>query len=245
MLRRVFSTIFYPSVTETESDASTIAHAQRAIAEQHQRVGRLCAELEDSQRAQNAAEEQNNTLKETVHTLESRLRRSERTISEAQNAVSHWHTQAMDADRLRGEADAARQEQAALLKSRTADLRGAEAFLTTADTLSGEEVCGHLDALNHDILSLAASIAEDPNLVFASESSPPVTLPPVPERLHAVIAALVSRDQSEDPTFLQLAVQHSICHHIAVVASTFSIGLLPEQANLFANLYSQVHRSCE
>jgi hypothetical protein len=55
----------------------------------------------------------------------------------------------------------ARHAQAAqLLETRTLELRGAEAFLTKADALSGADIIGMLNTLNSEIYQTAALVAE-------------------------------------------------------------------------------------
>ena len=47
-----------------------------------------------------------------------------------------------------------------LLEARTLELKGAEAFLTKADTLSGADIIGMLNSLNSEIYQIAALVAE-------------------------------------------------------------------------------------
>lgn len=59
-----------------------------------------------------------------------------------------------------------------LLQVRTADLRGAEAFLTTADQYSGADIVNMVKSLNAEIFQAAAFMAElleDPSTVAAEE----------------------------------------------------------------------------
>ncbi|KAG5644299.1 hypothetical protein DXG03_008717 [Asterophora parasitica] len=107
----------------------------------------------------------------------------------------------------------------ALLEARTMELRGAEAFLTKADALSGADVISMLNTLNSEIYQTAAIVAE--SFDFRSDggrdegetSSEDVA---TMEEVHVSTSEIVgsrmlemlrSSKHHEDPTLVQIAFQ--------------------------------------
>ncbi|KAG6885092.1 hypothetical protein C0993_005975 [Termitomyces sp. T159_Od127] len=104
-----------------------------------------------------------------------------------------------------------------LLDTRTQELRGAEAFLTRADTLSGAEVIDLVNTLNSEIYQTAALVAEafDYNARVGGIESSAEDTAVLNEACTSVADAigtettemLKSLDHHEDPAVVQVAIQ--------------------------------------
>lgn len=123
-----------------------------------------------------------------------------------------------------------------LLQSRTADLRAAEAFLTTANQYSGSDIINMVQILNAEIFQAAAYMAElleDPSTVAAEEDRKRVlqkysrsleeARPEVGESLFTYCAGRGTKIRSE-PLPLQLALQSLFSRWCAVRINRFSSG---------------------
>jgi chromosome segregation ATPase len=150
----------------------------------------LKAQLEATQDALKNAEQKNIELLKTMKTLQEEKAQSiarEATIKkeaatkerEAQQKVADIMAKTYKRedeirqlrDRLR-HADEKNSHTTNLLQVRTADLRGAEAFLTTADQYSGTDIINMVKGLNAEIFQAAAYTAElleDPSTVAVEE----------------------------------------------------------------------------
>jgi len=125
----------------------------------------LKKELELTKNCLKNAEQMNLELNEwgtTIHQryaeLQARNRRQEEDIHNLKAIVKHGEEKIF--------------EMTNLLEVRTADLRGAEAFLTTADQYSGSDIINMVNLLNAEIFQTAAYIAElleDPSTVATDD----------------------------------------------------------------------------
>ena len=106
----------------------------------------LKKQLDESQRKLNESERK---LDESWRKLEE-SRRSNGRLEEMVSRLQHES----------GRMEARHGETCELLKARTAELRGAQLFLTTADKLSGAEVSQMVEKLNGEIHQAAAFMAE-------------------------------------------------------------------------------------
>ena len=88
----------------------------------------------------------------------------------------------------------------ALLETRTLELKGAQVFLTTADTLSGTEVMTLVDGLNHEIMQTCTLISDSFEFDFARKQ----------EHVAEIKAAYVEISKFMTPTMMHLLsmVQH-------------------------------------
>lgn len=91
-----------------------------------------------------------------------------------------------------------------LLDIRTHELSGAQAFLTTADVLSGGDVINMVEALNAEIMQLSAHMAETYSPMFSppEEGDPNGSSPPTSTRgLILEELAIVKSPGDDDPPF--------------------------------------------
>jgi DNA repair exonuclease SbcCD ATPase subunit len=120
-----------------------------------------------------------------------------------------------------------------LLQVRTADLRGAEAFLTTADQYSGADIVNMVKSLNAEIFQAAAFMAElleDPAMVATEEDrkrnlqkyvrSIEVARSEIGDSLFAYFLDKGTRVRS-DPLPLQLALQSLFSRWSAIKTQRF------------------------
>lgn len=100
----------------------------------------------------------------------------------------------------------------ALLVTRTSELKGAQAFLTKADTVSGADVVRMVEGLNAEILQAAAFMAD--HFVFEDRGEVTEEVQAACGRLeellgHRIVQLLGSIDHADDPMLIQLACQAS------------------------------------
>ncbi|KAF8161587.1 hypothetical protein B0H34DRAFT_701643 [Crassisporium funariophilum] len=139
-------------------------------------------------------------------------------------------------DRLRG-ADEKHGQVAKLLDVRTADLKGAQTFLTTADLYSGAEIVTMVESLNAEIFQAAAFLAEllEDASVMATAEEQGNALQKYQTRMrdqtrHQIGSELFdhlatkSARVREDPLPLQLAIQTFICGWCTFMTRSFYPG---------------------
>ena len=121
----------------------------------------------------------------------------------------------------------------ALLETRTRELKGAQAFLTTADAHSGAEVIGLVDALNAEIMQTCAFISDSFDFArkpeHASEIKEACTR--ISELMGPTMMRLLSTVQhSEDPLLVQIALQGAMAEFSRWIIMTWDYdGLQAEQ----------------
>ncbi|TFK45168.1 hypothetical protein BDQ12DRAFT_674251 [Crucibulum laeve] len=141
-----------------------------------------------------------------------------------------------------------------LLDCRTAELKGAEAFLTKADSLSGAEVISLVEALNSEILQTAAFMAE--SFQFEEKNSITSNLGEMSKDTKEAYAAaeeilgtrmvelLRLSEHHEDPMLVQIAFQASIAAYAHwIIASWYFED--PEDEHLLSEIYARVRESEE
>jgi len=143
-----------------------------------------------------------------------------------------------------------------LLDTRTKELRGAEAFLTKADTLSGADVISMLNALNSEIYQTAALVAESfqfqpKKLVQGSD-----TLEERPEEQGKVdmtevyqsatdilgsrmVELLKSTEHHDDPTLVQIAFQAGMAAYSNWIVSAWDFED-PDDERLLGEIYGRL-----
>jgi len=159
--------------------------------------------------------------------------------------------------------------QEAIAEEERARQRSVETFLTRADSWSGAQVIQAVRDLNSGILQFAASAVE--MCVFAS---PPSTTGGGANALGGTNGAgagnginnaqwrqafqdtsariggpmtkiLATRDHSQDPLLVQLALQGCLCLCIARALSSFCIGFPSKSDAVLAQIYNHMHLSGE
>ncbi|KNZ74357.1 hypothetical protein J132_07215 [Termitomyces sp. J132] len=178
-------------------------------------ISELHRELDEARGEIRTKDELLTVLTREVNERNQRLEEKERSLNEAR-----VNNQALSAQlgRRNQEMQQHKREHALtveLLDARTQELKGAEAFLTKADTLSGAEVIALVNTLNSEIYQTAAMVAEAFNYKARAEGVNSKGAGGLTEIYASVTDAvgtkmmemLKSLDHREDPTIVQVAFQ--------------------------------------
>lgn len=115
-----------------------------------------------------------------------------------------------------------------LLNDRTFELKGAQSFLTTADTSSGADVISMLQRLNAEVLQSAAYMAESMVDTFSFESGGVVRN----ENAYEVVAGLfgqslahylATKKHKDDPLLIQITFQSCFIKFLEVVICSLTL----------------------
>ncbi|KAF8181794.1 hypothetical protein BJ912DRAFT_906612 [Pholiota molesta] len=146
------------------------------------------------------------------------------------------------------------QQTAQLLETRTAELRGAEAFLTKADQLSNVEVVGLLESLNSEIMQIAASMTEELTIeekridAEAKEQESDEAREAYARAEDTVgprmAELLKNSEHHEDPILVQLAVQASMAAYTHWIISSW-VFESPEDEHMLSEIYARVRETEE
>lgn len=127
------------------------------------------------------------------------------------------------------------------------NMRGLDTFLTKIDRWSGAQIIQALQDLNSEILQFAASATELCTFDKYSRSSPSRTTQATKEtaaRLGPSLARILSsRDHTQDPILVQLALQGCVSTCIARALSTFCLGFAAKPNAVLSQIYSQMYLS--
>lgn len=127
------------------------------------------------------------------------------------------------------------------------NMRGLDTFLTKIDRWSGAQIIQALQDLNSEILQYAASATELCTFDKYSRSSPSRTTQATKEtaaRLGPSLARILSsRDHTQDPILVQLALQGCVSTCIARALSTFCLGFAAKPNAVLSQIYSQMYLS--
>lgn len=188
-------------------------------------VVNLRRELDESQKQLEQCQHQNRALEE-------RLYRREKDIQAAQDASKRMelqHSQTCD-----------------LLEARTLELKGAQSFLTTADTLSGAEVLSMVEELNGEILQTAAFMADSfdfRELKTCPGDGRTIAHTRTKEVLGSTMLDLLrSIRHSEDPLVVQIALQASMTGFARWIITIWHVAVSNNQG-LLADIHSQMRGS--
>lgn len=136
-----------------------------------------------------------------------------------------------------------------LLAIRTTELKAAHIFLNKADQHSGADIITMVEALNEDILQIAALVSDsfvvptkngDTDLSKAGVQSSARRVAEIlsPE----FVALLVKYEHEEDPIIVQMAFQAGLCAYSERMASSWSLGD-PKHTKVLTDIYEQVRKS--
>ncbi|KAH7883406.1 hypothetical protein F5I97DRAFT_1815960 [Phlebopus sp. FC_14] len=124
-------------------------------------------------------------------------------------------------------------ELTALLDARTRELKGAQAFLTKADTLSGAEVIALVDALNSEIMQTSAFISDSFDFARLQEHADEMkeASSRISELMGPTMTQLLSAVQhGDDPLLVQIALQGATVEFARWIIMTWDFdGLQAEQ----------------
>lgn len=148
-----------------------------------------------------------------------------------------------------------------LLEARTKELRGAEAFLTKADALSGADVISMLNALNSEIYQTAALVAESFQFqpkkqkdeegggLMVTEEDGEVDLAEVYTSATDILGSrmvelLRSSEHHEDPTLVQIAFQAGMSAYSNWILSAWDFED-PDDERLLGEIYGRLRQGGE
>ncbi|KAH9485813.1 hypothetical protein JR316_0002728 [Psilocybe cubensis] len=159
-----------------------------------------------------------------------------------------------------------------LLRTRTAELKGAQAFLTKADQLSGADVIKLVEGLNAEIMQTAAVLAEElgvekkdgketggGNVAMSgadvdsgageAETMEPDDLKEAYARTEEIIGPrmadlLKTTEHHEDPILIQIALQASMAAYTHWIVSSWCFET-PEDEHMLSEIYARVRESEE
>lgn len=141
-----------------------------------------------------------------------------------------------------------------LLESRTAELKGAEAFLTKSDLLSNVEVVSLVENLNSEIMQIAASMTEEFPIeekkidVEGKQQESDETREAYARAEDTVgprmAELLKTSEHHEDPILVQLAVQASMTAYTHWIISSW-VFETPEDEHMLSEIYARVREAGE
>jgi predicted nucleic acid-binding Zn-ribbon protein len=172
-----------------------------------------------------------------------------RTKSHGQTLEQQLRRQDQDANMKQTELDQVQSQYSqtqALLEVRTQELKGAQSFLTKADSLSGAEVTSMVEGLNSEILQTAAFIADSFEFSKGGRQEQGAAYSRVTQVLgDDVSKILTSIQHSEDPMLVQIALQSWLvgCSKHLIETWYFERGLRSNQ--LLRSVYDRVRQSGE
>ena len=186
-------------------------------------------ELADLRGQLRASSDQNRGLQRDNQALREQLRRQAQEMKALQTASHHMET--------------THSRVVALLETRTSELKGAQVFLTKADTFSGADLISMVQGLNADILDTAAYMTDTFDFGQTSQTISTGRQQSVHERVGRGLGKLMAHllvqvEHERDQTFIQIAVQACLsywCHRIASVwiIDANSTGLNDTLADLY------------
>ena len=178
---------------------------------------------------------ENNRLRHDNQALQEELRRKEQEIKALQTASRHK--------------EATHSQVAALLETRTSELKGAQTFLTKADTFSGADLILMVEGLNADILETAAYMTDTFDFGQSSQMISTGRQQSVHESIKSGLGQIMTNllvQHGRDQMLIQIAVQAHLsrwCHHIA---STWIIDAEKDGFNgILADLYEIISANGE
>lgn len=130
------------------------------------------------------------------------------------------------------------------LEEEMAQKSSAEVFMTKTDAWSGAQVLQAVHDLNSEILQFSATATELCKFQRNSASSPKFTqaMRDTAQRLGQNVANILStRDHSQDPILVQLALQGCINACIDKTLQNFAIGLPSKHDGILAQIYSHIY----
>lgn len=190
---------------------------------------RLKKRLAESERDRDSMEKQNRTLTDRTRNLGAQNQKLEGELK---------NTKAEQRDSIE------------LLRIRTAELKGAQAFLTKADILSGADVIKLVEALNGEIMQTAAVMAE----AFTIEEKRAEAKNGEAEEMGKVYARaseivgyrmaemLRTSEHHEDPILVQMGLQTAMVGYTHWVVSSWCFES-PEDERMLSEVYARVRET--
>ncbi|KAK0448964.1 uncharacterized protein EV420DRAFT_835884 [Desarmillaria tabescens] len=143
---------------------------------------------------------------------------------------------------------ALRKEEHALMDVRMRELQDARAYLTTEDTISGEEIKGMTEALNTEIYQVAALMVDTLDFdakVSEDREAQAVAARCIGEHLVRALSGGEPKDDSEEETrhlATLAAIQASLVESCSSMINAWALS--PEVSDHFARLYANIRHTC-
>ena len=119
--------------------------------------------------------------------------------------------------------------------------RSSESYLSRVDSWSGAQVLQAVHDINSEILQFAASATEI-STFSTTRPRPTTAIQDTTARIGPYMTRiLTSRDHSQDPLLVQLALQGCVSLCIARALSSFCIGFPSKSDAVLAQIYSHIH----
>ena len=119
--------------------------------------------------------------------------------------------------------------------------RSSESYLSKIDSWSGAQVLQAVHDINSEVLQFAASATEI-SAFSMTRTRPATAIQDSTTRIGPYMTrTLVSRDHSQDPLLVQLALQGCVSLCIARALSSFCIGFPSKSDAVLAQIYSHMH----
>ncbi|KAH7912710.1 hypothetical protein BJ138DRAFT_1003876 [Hygrophoropsis aurantiaca] len=133
-------------------------------------------------------------------------------------------------------------ELTSLLETRTRELKGAQAFLTKADSLSGADVIKLVEGLNSEILQTAAFISD--SFDFDRSQANAEEMKEASSRISELMGATMTRyittmKHGDDPLIVQIALQAAMVEFTRWMAMTWDYDSLQAEQPL-AEIYNDI-----
>ena len=214
--------------------------------------------LNDSQVEMGAMKSSLTVCMVEIERLKKRLAETERDLDsmEKQNRTLADQTRKLGAQnqKLEGElknTKAEHRDSIELLRIRTAELKGAQAFLTKADILSGAEVIKLVEALNGEIMQTAAVMAEafsiEEKRRVEAKNGEAEEMSKVFARAGEIVGyrmaeMLRTSEHHEDPILVQMGLQTAMVGYTHWVISSWCFES-PEDEHMLSEVYARVRET--
>ena len=214
--------------------------------------------LNDSQVEMGAMKSSLTVCMVEIERLKKRLAETERDLDsmEKQNRTLADQTRKLGAQnqKLEGElknTKAEHRDSIELLRIRTAELKGAQAFLTKADILSGAEVIKLVEALNGEIMQTAAVMAEafsiEEKRRVEAKNGEAEEMSKVYARAGEIVGyrmaeMLRTSEHHEDPILVQMGLQTAMVGYTHWVISSWCFES-PEDEHMLSEVYARVRET--
>ena len=162
-------------------------------------------------------------LRDAEEKLRGKIERREDRISELDHELDKTRKSWQESDKVHARQAQGMQERLKrteeLLATRSAELSGAQAFLSTADRLSEMEVLGIVRELNENIFQVAASLTEGWMKLESSKPPDKIELDLTSQQRPVVLAQLA---RNRDLTGLTFLIQLHLCFYATNMTSSWA-----------------------
>ncbi|KIM40815.1 hypothetical protein M413DRAFT_445619 [Hebeloma cylindrosporum] len=227
-----------------EKERSTL---QRSLEERE-------AELEKRKQAELWDKREIEALRNTVTLAERKVEEVKGLNSGLKNRTNSLETQNRQLGAELKQVKVEHQQAVQLLDVRTAELKGAQAFLTKTDQFSGADIIKLVEELNGEIMQAAASMAE--NLVVEAkkvngheEGSESGEIKEAYGRTEEIVGfrmaeLLKASEHHEDPILIQIAFQANMAAYTHWIVSSWCFES-PEDEHMLSEIYARVREAEE